>query len=99
MERDANDMANELSDRIVEAGDVRNEIGHSHFQPEQGKVTGLQYVRQVNDRFDGVVVHLGRKQQTFAQSEIGVRKIGECLQQYQMRYVVVQFVGIELVQF
>lgn len=39
LERNANDMTNEFTYRIIESGDIRNEISHSNFQPEQREVT------------------------------------------------------------
>lgn len=62
LERNANNMTDKLSDRVIKPGDIRHEIGHSDFQPEQCKVTGLQYVRQVNDGLNGVIIHLSWQQ-------------------------------------
>lgn len=62
LERNADDVTDELPDGIVEATDLLEEQRILRDAgPEQGKVALLQNVSQVDDFLDCVVVHLGRK--------------------------------------
>lgn len=101
LECDADDVTHIFTNGIVEAGDTGNVFGVSggqNFRPEQFEITLLQYVGQENDLDNGVVFHLCRQQQAFAQCEIGVREIGQRFQQNQVRDFQIEIFRIELVQ-
>lgn len=91
-------MAHKLADRIVEAVHGRHQLVHVLDEsPELLKVARLQHAAKVDDLLHRLVLHLVGAQQTLAQREIRVRKIGECLQQDDVGDVHLQRRRIELV--
>lgn len=97
-ECDAHNMAYEFPNGIIEAGNVHDQLVFDQI-PELLEIARLQNACQINDFLHSFVLSLGGQQQAFAQRKIGVRQIGQSLQQYGVRDAHVQTVWIELVQF
>lgn len=98
LERGSHYMRDKFAYGIMEAGYMA-EHGAIDFSalPEQSEVSALQYVCQIDNGLDILILHLLGQQQALGHNEICVGQVRQALQQNRVGDVKVEHVRIELI--